>query len=390
MSIDDDRNHFVNLATELLRTSAPFFDLKGIAAAGRRLGFLSQQEADSVQNMGHFPRWMATIIRRKYGLTLEAGTATGITRRILVNACTVATGAPTTAPGTHMPSQFLQRSTDVPAIELCSGNASRHNMLNFARLALLPNGSIDAWSEPDSDLYKPFLDAVDPYPLHGHCFLGVVEGATIYAHWLLDTLPRLLVLLDKGYDLACYDSFFLTSKAADFYKVTLQMLGIDPAKVIERNRIGPYVSCESFDYVTNIRRGFAASPRVYEMVRSFFLGTPASYRRSSTHRLFISRAGASRRRVLNEDELVKLLRSRGFEVVELEDYTISEAAIIVAEASHVIAPHGAGLANLVFASTGTRVLEIFSGHISVEYWKICSQRGLDYHAFEALGPDGSA
>ena len=53
----------------------------------------------------------------------------------------------------------------------------------------------------------------------------------------------------------------------------------------------------------------------------------------------------------------------------------------------IVAPHGAGLANLIFANPGTKVIEMFSGHISFDYWIISSQLQLQYGVFQATPPD---
>ena len=50
-----------------------------------------------------------------------------------------------------------------------------------------------------------------------------------------------------------------------------------------------------------------------------------------------------------------------------------------AEASHIIAVHGAGLANLIFAPKGARVLEIFPENFTKSTFAWMAARlGLDY------------
>jgi capsular polysaccharide biosynthesis protein len=45
-----------------------------------------------------------------------------------------------------------------------------------------------------------------------------------------------------------------------------------------------------------------------------------------------------------------------------------------------VAPHGAGLCNIVFCSPGTKVIEIFSPElVTLFYWKLSNQLGLDYY-----------
>ncbi|MFM6194129.1 MAG: glycosyltransferase family 61 protein, partial [Planktothrix sp.] len=56
----------------------------------------------------------------------------------------------------------------------------------------------------------------------------------------------------------------------------------------------------------------------------------------------------------------KRLEPLNFESVVLESLTISEQAELMASASVVLAPHGAGLSNLVFCQPGTKVIELFA------------------------------
>tara|TARA_B100000780_G_C21044327_1_gene419200 strand:+ start:15 stop:1109 length:1095 start_codon:yes stop_codon:yes gene_type:complete len=73
-------------------------------------------------------------------------------------------------------------------------------------------------------------------------------------------------------------------------------------------------------------------------------------------KIYVSRQGSLTRSVSNHDEL--LLALRGWESVRLETMAVSEQIKIFSEASHVLAPHGAGLINLIWCKEGTKVTEI--------------------------------
>lgn len=78
-------------------------------------------------------------------------------------------------------------------------------------------------------------------------------------------------------------------------------------------------------------------------------------------RVYLSRASASSRRILNEDALLLELGRRGFRVVEAESLTVSEQMSIFNSAKVVVAPHGAGLANISFSNPGLFLLELHPG-----------------------------
>ena len=77
-------------------------------------------------------------------------------------------------------------------------------------------------------------------------------------------------------------------------------------------------------------------------------------------RIFISRANASKRRMVNEADVADFLASFGFEHVALEERSLLDQMKLFAEASVVIGQHGAGLTNLLYVPAGTTVVEIFS------------------------------
>jgi capsular polysaccharide biosynthesis protein len=55
-----------------------------------------------------------------------------------------------------------------------------------------------------------------------------------------------------------------------------------------------------------------------------------------------------------------MVSSAGYRVVHLERFTFKEQVEIMSEASAIIAPHGGGLANLLFCGRNAKVLELLS------------------------------
>ena len=94
-------------------------------------------------------------------------------------------------------------------------------------------------------------------------------------------------------------------------------------------------------------------------------------------RLFVSRR-SPKRRFRNQLQIENLFVRNNFTVVYLEDFCCIDQLSLFRQAAHVSALHGAGLANLVAAKKGTRVLEIFGLEGSHAYQKICPPLGLQY------------
>lgn len=97
-------------------------------------------------------------------------------------------------------------------------------------------------------------------------------------------------------------------------------------------------------------------------------------------RIFLSRGKAKLRRLINEAELIELARERGFEPFIAHDGNHPDQVRVFAEASHIVAVHGAGLANLLFAPAGARLLELFPANFTKSTFAWMAARlGIGYH-----------
>ncbi|MEO3472399.1 glycosyltransferase family 61 protein [Roseomonas sp. CAU 1739] len=91
-------------------------------------------------------------------------------------------------------------------------------------------------------------------------------------------------------------------------------------------------------------------------------------------RLYVSRRDAARRRMANEAELEARLEALGFVPVMLTPYTLSQGIAIIRGADCIVAPHGAGLSNLLLARPGTAVFELMPFNEQVLDVRLCMTR----------------
>ena len=109
---------------------------------------------------------------------------------------------------------------------------------------------------------------------------------------------------------------------------------------------------------------------------------------SAPRRIYISRRKASSRSVSNDADLLALLDSHGFVEVRLEEHSLAEQIALFRQAEAIVAPHGAGLTNLVFCEPGTLVVEfIAAGYGSDLYAKLGQARQLNYHLIQCPPQD---
>ena len=117
--------------------------------------------------------------------------------------------------------------------------------------------------------------------------------------------------------------------------------------------------------------------RVFELFKQYSPVLTSNTSRSK--RIIVSRMDASERRLVMDTRTEKLIAREGFQEVMLSGMSYREQIALFSEASHVIAPHGAGLTNVLF-SDSARILEIHSPQHGVrpDYYQL-SQVGNNWY-----------
>jgi hypothetical protein len=201
-----------------------------------------------------------------------------------------------------------------------------------------------------------------------------------YAHGLLQGVPR-LDLLRRGFALEA-DRYLLEEKSARVLYEALDILGVptDKFHLVPRDR-APAYRCATL-------RAATAPPFTDAWPTAFlhelFLPDPPTT--APSRRIYARREGP-RRSVINEDEVIALLESLGFEIVALEGRPVREQAAMFADAEVIVSAHGASLANLVFARPGARVVELMGRNVaSAVYAEVSWLHGLHYDMIMGLEP----
>jgi capsular polysaccharide biosynthesis protein len=95
-------------------------------------------------------------------------------------------------------------------------------------------------------------------------------------------------------------------------------------------------------------------------------------------RLYICRSGAQRRRVVNEAEVVAYLQTLGFQCLQAERLSLHEQIRLFADAKVIVAPHGAGLTNMLFAREAVIVEIINPAYFNLCYYRLANVLGHTY------------
>ncbi len=228
-----------------------------------------------------------------------------------------------------------------------------------------------------------------PRRLRAKAALLAASNAENYYHWLFDSLPRLRLLELAGYGPGDIDVLLLDHSRRAFQFDSLRHLGIDPGRLVHCSR-RQVLACERL-VVPSMPGPVGFPPRwVCDYLRERFV---APQQDAPRRRIYLSRQQARGLRIVNEAEILPDLLRLGYEVVHAEALGFIAQVACFASASHVVAVHGAGVSNIVFAHPGTRVLELGSPrHNNLSFRTVAAHGDLRYEHFyldAAPGADGA-
>lgn len=169
-----------------------------------------------------------------------------------------------------------------------------------------------------------------------------------YFHWLIEILPRLVTMRRAGISA----DFYLVDCLRTYQQNALAALGIERHQLIQ-----PHFKLllEADEIVVP---SFPSPQCLRDLGPALLSGFGQVAPAVSTRRVFISRRETGTRTLANEPQVERLLHAHGFETHFMEQYPLAKQARLIHDAEIVVGTHGAGLANLVFARPGTRVIEI--------------------------------
>lgn len=234
----------------------------------------------------------------------------------------------------------------------------------------------DFWLAPSRVVHKADANYFNMMDLH--C------GYRHYYHFLLDRLPKLYYLLHR-FDLGRAPITVLTNTdLPPFQRDIYGFLGrrfpniqFEAVPQGERWRMRRLYDLHNLQPVSHA----LASAGFVDFMRSLIMEGYGLSEPRQRRRLYISRADAKLRRITNESELLPTLQKQGFEAVVPGTLPLREQVALFMGAEAIAGRHGPGLANLLFAPSHARVLEILpSSLLRDHYFLLCISMGQAYRA----------
>jgi len=223
---------------------------------------------------------------------------------------------------------------------------------------------------------------VNRIPKHFNCevvsLLTGGGGNYNYYHWLFDCLPRLHIAKTFS-SLEAHTKYLIPEDTLPFQRETMDALGIPVTSRISSQDYSHLRASQLLATSHPNPEPTAIPSWIVRFLRESFLGIPSLTTKS--HFVYISRGDSvNSRRLLNELHFSNILESIGFGIYHLSELKFQDQVALFSQAKMVVGVHGAGLANLAFASRGAVVYELFSDQYNPKmYERLSALTELDYH-----------
>ncbi len=208
-----------------------------------------------------------------------------------------------------------------------------------------------------------------------------------YFHWIIDCLARLEGAEYYQQQTGIKPLLIIDSNPPKWKIESLRLLGYESDDCIPWN--GSRLKVKRLVVPSFRRERSIISPSACRWLRQRMLSNlpdVGSNKLSFSPRIYISRTKKTGRNVINEDEVLKALTTFGFVAYTLENMSFSDQVRLFSQAEIVVAPHGAGLTNTIFAPQSLIVIELFGAYSNVGFFVIAKALGFHYGC---LGPVGN-
>ena len=226
--------------------------------------------------------------------------------------------------------------------------------------------------------------------------LSLIQGASAienYGHWLLDTIPKLIVV-KKFKDLNSFDAILTPNFKKKFQKDSLEYFDISKSKILDGSEIThlyadkitipnhPYWELDKhqFETVANVDKDILKS------IRKIFLKENNLNEFKKNKNIYIDRSDSNfnHNKLVNNLEIIDHLKNKDFLIVKLSELSFNEQIKLFNGAKIIIGSHGAGLTNIIFSEPSTKIIEIRNPNFDCYVFKnISNIQKLDYSFIKA-------
>jgi len=202
------------------------------------------------------------------------------------------------------------------------------------------------------------------------------EWSKSYFHWLMDCLPRLILFESKRPEIPVILPSYLREKS--FVMESLTLLGKNNIQFLKKHK---------WYFLRRVYFPVHLAPTGNyndEITRKLRTAITVGCKNTPSLKIYISRRKAAHRKIDNEKEILPLLEQSGFKTVYCEEMSFKEQISLFSETAVLFTNHGAGLTNMLFMPTGTKVIELRKKNDDHNncYFSLASALNLKYYYLE--------
>lgn len=195
------------------------------------------------------------------------------------------------------------------------------------------------------------------------------SGKDNYGHILVEMLPKIEAVASSCDGVL---TFIMPRLSKPLRKMVTDFIDIlYPGKFAIHEMEGPHLKVQNLIYPGPVsKHNRRKSPTLLAMRDRLMQALPADG--ESPRKLYVSRRKCSNRQMLNEARVEEMLQARGYTVAYPEEKSFLEQAMLFRNAEVIVGPLGAAMTNIIFAPSGSRVIELDPGLYDVFFHDIAS------------------
>jgi len=200
-----------------------------------------------------------------------------------------------------------------------------------------------------------------------------------YGHWVAENLPQLRAMeyyqekMDEDVKLLIHQD------PPKWMKDSLSCMGYSSEDWIVWSE-----DCKKFDSIVMPRwyhtrsSGSEVHPSGRKWVRERMINNISNLDSNTAKYIFISREGASRRQIINIEDVKNRLKPLGFQFYQPEKLSMEEEVQVFSQADVIVGPLGANLAGIMFAKNSTIIDIQPYNQFSTYYMTLANEMDLEY------------
>lgn len=201
-------------------------------------------------------------------------------------------------------------------------------------------------------------------------YLGFSRWSHNYYHWMCQIVPRIILYRMAGFSFkrVIVDLLPPVADLSNIIEESLFVLGIPKQNICYLKDREVY----TVDNLVSVPVHSVTPTRaVVKILRDIFYTGHSIPADPTYKKIYISRTDAPWGRLTDNEQVVReILTEQGFVVVTLNAMSIYRQAQIFSSAEVIVAPHGAGLTNIIFSQPGIKLLELMPKNREVEIYEI--------------------